>query len=96
MRSSPIYKMAPALTGTKAQWTFQGLRCRLNADANGVTVIMKGGNRSPGEPGEEFTYFKAFDSLSNAIVFVESLPTNFGPKEAEQLGFTRTGWALYD
>lgn len=96
MKSSPVHKKAPVLAGSKAQWSFQGLRCRLNAALDGVTVHMKGGNRSPGDPGEEFTFFKAFNSLPEALVFVESLPSNFGPEDAQRLGFIRTGWALYD
>ena len=96
MKSSPLHKKALVLAGTKAQWSFKGLRCRLNAAPDGVTVNMKGGNRSPGDPGEGFEFFKAFKSLPEALVFVESLPTNFGPDDAERLGFIRTGWALYD
>jgi len=96
MKSSPVHKKALVLAGCKAQWSFHGLRCRLNAASDGITVRMKGGNRSPGDPGEEFTFFKAFKSLPEALVFIESLPSNFGPDDADRLGFIRTGWALYD
>ncbi len=96
MKSTPVLAKATVLAGHKAHWTHQGLRCRLSADAKGVTVSMKGGNRRPGEPGEEFTFFKGYESLPEALAFVDALPSSFGPEEAERLGLVKTGWALYD
>ncbi len=96
MKSTRLSKLTTVVAGSRARWTYQSLRCRLSADARGVTVRMKGGNSSPGEPGDEFTFLKACASLSEALAFVDSLPSCFGPDEAQRLGFEQTGWALYD
>ncbi len=96
MESTPSLKKVDALVGCKARWSFDGFRCRLAADAKGVTVNMKKENTALGEPGEEFTFHKACRSVSESMAFVETLPSTFGEEDAERLGFARTGWTLYD
>ncbi len=96
MKSSPIYKKIEIVAGCSARWTYRQYRCRLQADADGITIDMKGGNAQPGHPGEGFTFHRACNSLDEALAVVNDLPSSFGPDDCERQGFKRTAWVIFD
>ncbi len=96
MNTQPVKKLIETTVGFKNRWQFKSFACRLEANATGVIVKMKAGNRYAGEPGEEFEFSYACKSLDEALDFVKNLPDRFGPKDCKKLGFTQTSWGIYD
>jgi hypothetical protein len=96
MKIKPVLKKVEVVFGCSSRWTYKNLRCRLEANASGITIDMKGGNRNPGDPGEGLQFHRPSNSLEETLKFIESLPPSFGPDECEKLGFKLTMRVLYD
>jgi hypothetical protein len=59
MKSSPVHKKALVLAGSKAQWSFKSLRCRLNA-ATSCTLACDGNDRSRLEKPHQVKFLNKF------------------------------------